>query len=69
MLEKDVMLVATRFIQQNGMDHPENMPPESYKKLVEVVDANKKSYEMAVSPPNPLSYQTSLNAVTRSKPA
>ncbi|CAK4034781.1 integral membrane [Lecanosticta acicola] len=48
MLEKKAMLVATRFIQQNGVDHPENMPPDSYKKLLEVVDSNRKSYEMAL---------------------
>ncbi|KAF7186126.1 hypothetical protein HII31_12541 [Pseudocercospora fuligena] len=48
MLEKDVMLVATRFIQENGLEHPENMPPESYKKLLEIADDNKESYKTAI---------------------
>ena len=42
------MLIATRFIQQNGFDHPGNMQPENYAKLVEVVGVNKRSYEAAI---------------------
>lgn len=54
MIEKDVMLVATRAIVVNGVENPENMPPDSYKKLLEVADSNRKSYEAAVSPKYPV---------------
>lgn len=49
MKDKGAILVATRFIQVNGIQHPENMPQESYKKLLVVEKANKKSYADAVS--------------------
>ena len=48
MLEKKAMLIATRAIVANGVDHPQNMPPESYKKLMEIADTHKKSYAAAV---------------------
>ncbi|KAI5364562.1 Putative metal-dependent hydrolase, composite domain superfamily [Septoria linicola] len=48
MEEKDAMLIATRFIQQNGLDHPNNIPPSSYAKLLEIVDVNEKSYQAAI---------------------
>lgn len=49
MLAKKAMLIATRSIVANGVDHPENMPPESYKKLMEIADTHKKAYAAAVS--------------------
>lgn len=48
MKEKGAILVATRFIQVNGISHPENMPEESYKKLLAVERENKKSYVKAI---------------------
>ena len=48
MKDKGAILVATRFIQVNGLSHPENMPPESYKKILEVEQANRKSYSKAI---------------------
>lgn len=53
MKEKGAILCATRFIQVNGIKHPENMPEESYKKILVVERANKKSYEAAVSNESP----------------
>ena len=49
MIEKQAILVATRWIQVFGVKHPEGMPEESYKKIVPVEKANKKSYQAAVS--------------------
>ena len=48
MLEKKAMLIATRSIVANGIDHPQNMPPESYKKLLEIAGTHKRSYATAV---------------------
>lgn len=48
MKEKGAILVATRFIQVNGISHPGNMPHGSYEKLLEVEKANKKSYVAAI---------------------
>lgn len=49
MIEKEVMLVATRSVVVNGVENPATMPSDSYKKLLEVADSNRKSYEAAVS--------------------
>ena len=48
MKEKGAILVATRFIQEHGTKHPDIMPKESFKKILEVNKANKKSYHNAV---------------------
>ena len=48
MKEKDAILVATRTLYGVQLNHPKNMAPESYKKLVEIADAHKKSYAAAV---------------------
>ena len=48
MLDKGAMLIATRSIIAMGVDHPENMPPESYKKMLEIADDHKKAYAAAV---------------------
>ena len=50
MLEKKAMLIATRSIQVNGVENPQNMPKESYKKLLLIEGENKKSYAAAVCP-------------------
>jgi imidazolonepropionase-like amidohydrolase len=52
MKKKGAMLVATRFIQVHGTKNPNIMPEESFKKILEVNKANKKSYEKAVSKPS-----------------
>lgn len=49
MKEKGAILVATRFIQEHGTKHPEFMPEESFKKILEVNKANRRSYQNAVS--------------------
>lgn len=49
MKEKGAILVATRFIQNHGTKNPDIMPEESFKKILEVDKANKKSYSKAVS--------------------
>lgn len=48
MKKKGAILVATRFIQVNGIGHPENMPTESFKKLLVVEKANKEAYTKAI---------------------
>lgn len=48
MKEKGAILVATRFIQAHGTRNPDIMPEESFKKILEVDKANKKSYSEAV---------------------
>lgn len=48
MKKKGAILVATRFIQVNGISHPENMPEESYKKILVVERENRKSYAKAI---------------------
>ncbi|KAK4502243.1 hypothetical protein PRZ48_005668 [Zasmidium cellare] len=48
MVQKKIMLVATRTIVANGVDNPDTMPPDSYKKLLEIADSNRKSYEAAI---------------------
>jgi imidazolonepropionase-like amidohydrolase len=49
MKEKDAILVATRAVFESGLAHPGNMPPESYKKMVQVAGIHKIAYETAVS--------------------
>ena len=51
MKDKGAILVATRFIQVHGTKNPNIMPEESFKKILEVNKANKKSYEKAVCKP------------------
>lgn len=65
MKEKDAMLVATRTILAVGLTHPKNMAPESYKKLVEVADAHKKSYAAAVKT-SPLSLSQAIEKLIES---
>jgi imidazolonepropionase-like amidohydrolase len=48
MKEKDAILVATRFIQVNGVRNAQNMTPESYRKLLAVEQENLQSYKKAV---------------------
>lgn len=48
MKEKGAILVATRLIQVSGIRHPENMAEESYRKILTVERANKKSYQEAI---------------------
>lgn len=48
MKEKGAILVATRFVQEHGCRNPHIMPEESFKKILKVNEANKKSYEKAV---------------------
>lgn len=49
MLEKKAIMVATRYIQVNGLKQGANLPPESFEKLQTVEKANKESYKAAVS--------------------
>ena len=48
MKEKDAILVATRAVMASGVDHPKNMSPESYKKMLETAGIHKKAYAAAV---------------------
>ena len=48
MNEKDVMLVATRTIVVNGVNHPELMNPESYQKILETAKYHGRAYALAV---------------------
>ena len=48
MKEKDAILVATRAVFASGVNHPNNMSPESYKKMLEVAGVHKKAYAAAV---------------------
>ncbi|CAK1367806.1 hypotheticalsprotein [Cercospora beticola] len=48
MLEKEAILVPTRYVQQYGIEHAEQMAPESYQKMAETVNANKESYRKAI---------------------
>ncbi|KAF2162959.1 hypothetical protein M409DRAFT_68898 [Zasmidium cellare ATCC 36951] len=48
MVSKKIMLIATRTIIVNGVENPASMTPEAYKKLLEVADSNRKSYEAAI---------------------
>ena len=48
MKEKDAMLIATRTIVANGVNHPELMNPESYEKIVETAKYHAAAYELAV---------------------
>ena len=54
MLKKKAMLVATRSIVAWGADHPGDMPPENYKKLIAIADIHKKAYAAAVRAPRTL---------------
>lgn len=48
MLEKKAVLVATRWIIENGLRNRHNMRESSFKKLLEIANENKKSYQAAV---------------------
>jgi len=48
MLEKDVMLVATRLIATEGVKLKDSLSPESYKKMLETAKHHKKAYELAI---------------------
>jgi len=48
MLEKDVMLVATRLIATEGVKLKDSLSPESYKKMLETAKYHKKAYELAI---------------------
>lgn len=48
MLEKDVMLVATRLIVTEGVKHKELLSPESYKKMLETAKHHKQAYGLAI---------------------
>jgi imidazolonepropionase-like amidohydrolase len=48
MLEKDVMLIATRLIVTEGVKHKELLSPESYKKMLETAKHHKKAYGLAI---------------------
>ena len=49
MLKNKAMLIATRSIVAHGVDHPEDMPAESYEKLIQLADTHKEAYAAAVS--------------------
>jgi imidazolonepropionase-like amidohydrolase len=70
MKEKGAILVATRFIQVHGTKNPNIMPEESFKKILEVNKANKKSYQKAVSTLAPRNHSTPVRLTSnRSKRA
>lgn len=46
--DQEAILVPTRYVQQYGIEHAEQMAPESYQKMAETVHANKESYRKAV---------------------
>ncbi|KAL9081104.1 MAG: hypothetical protein Q9157_000309 [Trypethelium eluteriae] len=48
MKEKDAILVATRTVVTNLVNHPELMNPESYKKLLETAKYHGQAYALAV---------------------
>jgi imidazolonepropionase-like amidohydrolase len=48
MLEKDIMLIATRLIVTEGVKHKELLSPESYKKMLETAKYHKKAYGLAI---------------------
>lgn len=48
MKKKDVMLVATRTIVKEGVNHPELMSPESYKKMLETAKHHLQAYKLAI---------------------
>ena len=48
MKKHDVMLVATRTIVKEGVNHPELMSPESYKKMLETAKHHLQAYKLAV---------------------
>lgn len=48
MLDKKAVLVATRWIIENGLRNRQNMRESSYQKLLEIANENKKSYQAAV---------------------
>jgi imidazolonepropionase-like amidohydrolase len=48
MLEKDVMLVATRLIVTEGVKLKDSLSPESYRKMLETAKHHKKAYELAI---------------------
>ncbi|KAI9663226.1 MAG: hypothetical protein M1821_008274 [Bathelium mastoideum] len=48
MKEKDAILVATRTIVENGVNHPELMNPGSYQKILETAKHHAKAYALAV---------------------
>lgn len=48
MVEKDVMLIATRLIVTEGVKHKEWLSPESYRKMLETAKFHKKAYELAI---------------------
>ena len=48
MLEKDVMLIATRLIVTEGVKHKELFGPDQYKKMLETAKYHKKAYELAI---------------------
>ena len=48
MLEKDVMLVATRLIVIEGVKLKDSLSPESYKKMLETAKYHKKAYGLAI---------------------
>ncbi|KAL8824654.1 MAG: hypothetical protein Q9191_004908 [Dirinaria sp. TL-2023a] len=49
MLEKNAILIPTRSIMEYGVQHPEAYSESIYAKLIQVCEAHKKSYEMAVA--------------------
>ncbi|EXJ86661.1 hypothetical protein A1O3_03614 [Capronia epimyces CBS 606.96] len=46
--EKGAIYVATRTIVKVGIDHPELMSPESYRKMVETAKYHRAAYRLAV---------------------
>jgi imidazolonepropionase-like amidohydrolase len=48
MKKNDVMLVATRTIVKEGVNHPELMSPESYKKMLETAKHHLQAYKLAI---------------------
>ncbi|KAF7590883.1 hypothetical protein BBP40_002297 [Aspergillus hancockii] len=49
MREKGAILVATRSVIENGLAMKDLFTPGSYQKLLEVADAHRKAYQLAVS--------------------
>ncbi|KAB8079733.1 hypothetical protein BDV29DRAFT_164249 [Aspergillus leporis] len=49
MREKGAILVATRSVIENGLAMRDLFTPSSYQKLLEVADAHRKAYQLAVS--------------------
>ena len=48
MLEKDVMLIATRLIVTEGVKHKDLLGPEQRKKMLETAKYHKKAYGLAI---------------------